>query len=142
MSGDHVADTLREVHHWILRRNMVSFVLLHFLIANHRLSDLFERLRMLRGNKTMVFSSHRFGRLTRSADLVGIALNYPFTCLMNIYFEIDLVSEFLTFGSLPFSVLCRYMENSSVIEKGTHTELLEQQGGYAKMYNMQASQFI
>ncbi|RDB28996.1 Lipid A export ATP-binding/permease protein MsbA [Hypsizygus marmoreus] len=32
--------------------------------------DLFERLRRLRGNKTMVFSSHRFGNLTRHADLI------------------------------------------------------------------------
>ena len=33
-------------------------------------SDLFNRLRELRGNKTMVFSSHRFGNLTRHADLI------------------------------------------------------------------------
>ncbi|KAF9242362.1 P-loop containing nucleoside triphosphate hydrolase protein [Melanogaster broomeanus] len=32
--------------------------------------DLFERLRALRGNKTMIFSSHRFGNLTRHADLI------------------------------------------------------------------------
>jgi len=32
--------------------------------------DLFERLLTLRGNKTMVFSSHRFGKLTRHADLI------------------------------------------------------------------------
>ncbi|KAG1765412.1 P-loop containing nucleoside triphosphate hydrolase protein [Suillus occidentalis] len=32
--------------------------------------DLFERLRKLRGNKTMIFSSHRFGNLTRHADLI------------------------------------------------------------------------
>jgi len=32
--------------------------------------DLFERLRKLRGSKTMVFSSHRFGNLTRHADLI------------------------------------------------------------------------
>ncbi|KAM5537530.1 hypothetical protein V8D89_008857 [Ganoderma adspersum] len=32
--------------------------------------DLFGRLRELRGNKTMVFSSHRFGNLTRHADLI------------------------------------------------------------------------
>lgn len=32
--------------------------------------DLFERLRKLRGNKTMIFSSHRFGNLTRTADLI------------------------------------------------------------------------
>ena len=32
--------------------------------------DLFERLRQLRGNKTMIFSSHRFGNLSRHADLI------------------------------------------------------------------------
>jgi hypothetical protein len=32
--------------------------------------DLFQRLRQLRGNKTMIFSSHRFGNLTRHADLI------------------------------------------------------------------------
>ncbi|KAJ2920908.1 hypothetical protein H1R20_g16186, partial [Candolleomyces eurysporus] len=31
---------------------------------------LFTRLRELRGNKTMVFSTHRFGKLTRHADLI------------------------------------------------------------------------
>ena len=34
------------------------------------LLDLFDRLRELRGSKTMVFSSHRFGNLTRYADLI------------------------------------------------------------------------
>ncbi|KAJ3547942.1 hypothetical protein NMY22_g1464 [Coprinellus aureogranulatus] len=32
--------------------------------------DLFTRLRELRGNKSMVFSTHRFGKLTRHADLI------------------------------------------------------------------------
>jgi ABC-type multidrug transport system fused ATPase/permease subunit len=32
--------------------------------------NLFERLRKLRGNKTMIFSTHRFGNLTRHADLI------------------------------------------------------------------------
>jgi len=32
--------------------------------------DLFSRLRELRGNKTMIFSTHRFGDLTRHADLI------------------------------------------------------------------------
>jgi ABC-type multidrug transport system fused ATPase/permease subunit len=36
-------------------------------VAEH---DLFERLRKLRGNKTMIFSTHRFGNLTRHADLI------------------------------------------------------------------------
>ncbi|KAI0762249.1 P-loop containing nucleoside triphosphate hydrolase protein, partial [Fomes fomentarius] len=32
--------------------------------------DLFNRLRELRGSKTMIFSSHRFGNLTRHADMM------------------------------------------------------------------------
>ncbi|KAG1759101.1 P-loop containing nucleoside triphosphate hydrolase protein [Suillus occidentalis] len=36
-------------------------------LAEH---DLFERLRKLRGNKTMIFSTHRFGNLTRHADII------------------------------------------------------------------------
>ncbi|KAG1825435.1 P-loop containing nucleoside triphosphate hydrolase protein [Suillus subaureus] len=32
--------------------------------------DLFENLRKSRGNKTMIFSTHRFGNLTRHADLI------------------------------------------------------------------------
>ncbi|KAG1874098.1 P-loop containing nucleoside triphosphate hydrolase protein [Suillus tomentosus] len=33
-------------------------------------SDLFENLRKLKGTKTMIFSTHRFGNLTRHADLI------------------------------------------------------------------------
>ena len=47
-------------------RVSVSFVLLNIT----RLLDLFSRLRELRGNKTMIFSTHRFGNLTRHADLI------------------------------------------------------------------------
>ncbi len=41
-------------------------------IAKWRLpkSDLFDQLRRLIGNKIMVFSTHRFGNLTRHADLI------------------------------------------------------------------------
>ena len=42
---------------------------LFFFFLIHAI-DLFERLRQLRGNKTMVFSSHRFGNLTRHADQI------------------------------------------------------------------------
>ena len=33
------------------------------------------------------------------------------------------------------------MGNSTVLEQGTHAELIKQDGGYAKMYDLQASQF-
>ena len=39
--------------------------------------DLFTRLRELRGSKTMLFSSHRFGKLTRYADLILCAIFLP-----------------------------------------------------------------
>ncbi|KAM5536356.1 hypothetical protein V8D89_009954 [Ganoderma adspersum] len=72
-------------------------------VAEH---DLFNRLRRLRGNKTMVFSSHRFGNLTRHADLI------------------------------------LYMNESSIVESGTHEELLKHQGEYAKLWQMQAQAFV
>ncbi|KAH9917929.1 P-loop containing nucleoside triphosphate hydrolase protein [Epithele typhae] len=72
-------------------------------VAEH---DLFERLRELRGNKTMVFSSHRFGNLTRYADLI------------------------------------LYMNDSVVVEAGSHEELLKREGEYAKIWNLQAKAFL
>lgn len=42
-------------------------------IANRligRWLDLFTRIRKLRGEKTMIFSSHRFGQLTKPADII------------------------------------------------------------------------
>jgi len=32
--------------------------------------ELFTRLRDMKGRKTMIFSSHRFGKLTRHADII------------------------------------------------------------------------
>ncbi|KAF9560186.1 P-loop containing nucleoside triphosphate hydrolase protein [Agrocybe pediades] len=68
--------------------------------------DLFERLRQLRGNKTMIFSSHRFGNLTRHADLI------------------------------------LYMNDSVVVEEGTHEQLLSKQGEYARIWMLQARAFL
>ncbi|KXN84813.1 Putative multidrug export ATP-binding/permease protein YgaD [Leucoagaricus sp. SymC.cos] len=68
--------------------------------------DLFERLRKLRGNKTMVFSSHRFGNLTRHADII------------------------------------LFMNNSVVVEEGTHEALMKKDGEYAKLWMMQARAFL
>lgn len=47
-------------------------------------ADLFERLRNLRGNKTMLFSSHRFGNLTRHADLI------LYVILLDVYFDLKI----------------------------------------------------
>ncbi|KJA29087.1 hypothetical protein HYPSUDRAFT_32429 [Hypholoma sublateritium FD-334 SS-4] len=68
--------------------------------------DLFERLRMLRGNKTMLFSSHRFGNLTRHADLI------------------------------------LYMNESVVVEEGTHVQLIKCNGEYARIWTLQAQAFL
>ncbi|KAH9079233.1 HlyB/MsbA family ABC transporter [Lactarius deliciosus] len=65
--------------------------------------DLFSRLRKLRGNKTMIFSTHRFGNLTRHADLI------------------------------------LYMNDSAIVETGTHEGLLKHEGSdYGRLWRMQA----
>jgi len=69
--------------------------------------DLFTRLRELRGNKTMIFSTHRFGDLTRHADLI------------------------------------LYMNESVILETGTHTELMKRDDSdYARLWHIQAQAFL
>jgi hypothetical protein len=51
-------------------RSLRFSYMLYMLKGHHPPEDLFSRLRELRGNKTMVFSTHRFGNLTRHADLI------------------------------------------------------------------------
>ncbi|KAI9507419.1 HlyB/MsbA family ABC transporter [Russula earlei] len=69
--------------------------------------DLFSRLRELRGNKTMIFSTHRFGNLTRHADLI------------------------------------LYMNNSVIVEAGTHEDLLKvESSDYARLWRIQAEAFL
>jgi ABC-type multidrug transport system fused ATPase/permease subunit len=67
--------------------------------------ELFKQLREARKGRTMIFVTHRFGHLTKFADLI----------------------------------LC--MKGGSVIETGTHQELLNHQGEYAHLYNVQAQAF-
>ncbi|KAI9446635.1 HlyB/MsbA family ABC transporter [Lactarius indigo] len=69
--------------------------------------DLFSRLRKLRGNKTMIFSTHRFGNLTPHADLI------------------------------------LYMNDSAIVESGTHEELLKHEGSdYGRLWRIQAEAFL
>jgi len=68
--------------------------------------DLFTRIRKLRGEKTMIFSSHRFGQLTKPADLI------------------------------------MYMDDSTILECGTHNELMAKGGKYAELWNLQAQAFL
>ncbi|RPD78581.1 HlyB/MsbA family ABC transporter [Lentinus tigrinus ALCF2SS1-7] len=68
--------------------------------------DLFDRLRELKGSKTMIFSTHRFGNLTRYADLI------------------------------------LYMNESGIVESGTHEDLIRGEGEYARLWKLQAQAFI
>ncbi|KAG2366063.1 P-loop containing nucleoside triphosphate hydrolase protein [Suillus spraguei] len=63
--------------------------------------ELFKQLREARKGRTMIFVTHRFGHLTKFADLIL----------------------------------------GTVVEMGTHQELLNQQGEYAHLYNVQAQAF-
>lgn len=87
-------------------------------------ADLFGRLRELRGNKTMVFSSHRFGNLTRHADVI--------LCVR------------LCYGSSGWGTdsVRRYMNDSVIVEAGTHDELMKRQGEYARIWMLQAQAFL
>jgi hypothetical protein len=90
------------------------------------LLDLFSRLRELRGNKTMIFSTHRFGNLTRHADIILYVL-----CFSLFFFCVR-----LTTGD-------RYMHDSVIMETGTHEALLKSEGSdYARLWRMQAEAFL
>ncbi|KAK0430089.1 P-loop containing nucleoside triphosphate hydrolase protein [Armillaria borealis] len=67
---------------------------------------LFDNLIQAREGKTMIFVTHRFGHLTKRADLV----------------------------------VC--MKDGTIVEAGTHEELMVKEGEYAKLYNIQASAFL
>ncbi|KAK0430086.1 P-loop containing nucleoside triphosphate hydrolase protein [Armillaria borealis] len=68
--------------------------------------SLFDHLIQAREGKTMIFVTHRFGHLTKRADLV----------------------------------VC--MKDGTIVEAGTHEELMVLEGEYAKLYNIQASAFF
>jgi hypothetical protein len=70
----------------------------------------------------MFFSSHRFGNLTRHADVI-LCVPEPFS------------RHWLTFTT-------RYMNDSLIIEKGTHNELLEHREEYARTWLLQAQAFL
>ncbi|PBK60574.1 P-loop containing nucleoside triphosphate hydrolase protein [Armillaria solidipes] len=66
----------------------------------------FDNLIQAREGKTMIFVTHRFGHLTKRADLV----------------------------------VC--MKDGTIVEAGTHEELMVKEGEYAMLYNIQASTFF
>lgn len=87
-------------------------------------ADLFQRLRKLRSAKTMIFSSHRFGQLTRHADLILCVISQSSAVIV-------------THGMHR-----RYMDDSSVVEHGTHDDLVKLNGGYARIWSLQAQAFL
>ena len=90
-------------------------------------TDLFTRIRKLRGEKTMIFSSHRFGQLTKPADLI-LYVSFGF---------------FHRFGEIDEATLLhRYMNDSKVLECGTHDQLMVKGGKYAELWNLQAQAFL
>lgn len=72
----------------------------------------------------MIFSSHRFGNLTRHADLILYAIS-------------DILSLTLT-----SSYNHRYMRDSRIVESGTHEALLKREGDYARIWMLQAQAFL
>ncbi|KAH9983361.1 P-loop containing nucleoside triphosphate hydrolase protein [Russula compacta] len=72
-------------------------------VAEH---ELFSRLHESRGKRTMIFSTHRFGNLTKYADIIV------------------------------------YMNETAVIETGTHEELMKSGGDYARLWKLQAEAFL
>ena len=80
----------------------------------------------------MIFSSHRFGQLTRPADLI-------------LYVPLDRVKGRLATLELELNqkyVFTRYMNDSTVLECGTHNELMGIGGKYAELWNLQAQAFL
>ena len=91
------------------------------------LSDLFARFRKLRGEKTMIFPPHRFGQLTKPADLI---------LCVNLFLMI------LGLGLNTVVLLDRYMRDSTIVESGTHEELMAREGKYAELWKLQAEAFL
>jgi hypothetical protein len=74
----------------------------------------------------MIFSTHRFGNLTRYADLILCVSGISLSTHLRIY--------------RPY---CRYMNDSAIVEAGTHEELLKHEGSdYGRLWRMQAEAFL
>ena len=88
---------------------------------------LFERLIAAREGKTMVFVTHRFGHLTKHADQI--------MCVFKILYLVCVLIRTKHF------LISSCMKEGTVAEAGTHGQLMELKGEYAKLYNIQASAF-
>ncbi len=74
----------------------------------------------------MVFSSHRFGNLTRHSDLI-------------LYARLPLTKFDVCANAMP---VIRYMDESGIVESGTHDSLLKAEGEYARLWKLQAQAFM
>jgi hypothetical protein len=72
----------------------------------------------------MVFSTHRFGNLTKYADIIVYALSKSHP-----------ERHSLT------NLALRYMNETAVVETGTHEELMGSGGDYARLWRLQAEAF-
>lgn len=98
---------------------------------------LFANLRKERKGRTMIFVTHRFGHLTKHADLI-VYVSVP---------DLPLLKSMHVIGSAmsadvdddPFYYSC--VKEGAVVETGTHVELLSKGGEYAHLYNIQAQAF-
>lgn len=73
----------------------------------------------------MIFSTHRFGNLTKYADIIVYALS-------------ELTNRGISLDALVF----RYMNETAVIEIGTHEKLMKSGGDYARLWKLQAEAFL
>jgi ABC-type multidrug transport system fused ATPase/permease subunit len=85
--------------------------------------ELFKNLREGREGKTMIFITHRFGHLTKRADLILLASH-----AMNVISILTIFKH-------------RCMKDGQLVESGTHSELIARKGTYHDLYDLQAQAF-
>ncbi|KAG6824175.1 hypothetical protein H0H92_007771, partial [Tricholoma furcatifolium] len=85
--------------------------------------QLFNNLRADQNGRTTIFVTHRFGHLTKYADLI-------------MYKPLISAEMLNTYWTTP-----RCMKNGEVCESGSHKELLALNGEYAELYNIQAQAY-
>ena len=74
----------------------------------------------------MIFSTHRFGNLTRHADLI-------------LYVLVSSLRMRLT----GLIINNRYMNDSEIVETGTHDALMRSEGSnYGRLWRLQAEAFL
>ena len=85
--------------------------------------ELFQKLRLMREGKTMVFVTHRFGHLTKHADLI--------LWVLTVLLQFKVTDDYI-----------RCMKDGKLVELGTHSDLIKKNGEYHKLYDIQARAFV